>query len=261
MYIKAYHGRIQNSPLWAGLDASIYGCVKGLLNAHGYSLLPQVGHIFKSVSAHTAPAEFVRELASFPLPEIDSRLQEGLKAANSLPWLSTGGQASRWDCAIIYAIASILQPRRIIETGTGIGATGYCALRGAQDAHLYTFDMERGGAGVDGVPYKRWGDLPRGGVGQFITEDMADRVSFIMGDIRDTLPAWVDAQHEGFKFERPDLVILDSAHTPEHQAFEANLLLPLIKSGSVMLCDDTTYGWSRFAKSYLNCGFLGGLRK
>lgn len=258
MYIKAYHGRIQEKPLWAGVDASVYGCIRQSLKKPSF-FFPQASHIQKSLSGHVSPERFISTLKGRNSPAIEKHLQKGMKIANDLPWLDRGGQASRWDCAIIYALARMLRPDRIIETGTGTGATGYCALRGAQGAHLYTFDREEEGSGDDGVPYKRWSELPRKGVGQFIGEEMEDSVFFIMGDIRQTLPRWV-ASEKG-KPTGLDLVILDSAHTPEQQVFEAEALFPLISKGSVMLCDDTTYGWGRWSESYLNCGFLGGIRK
>jgi predicted O-methyltransferase YrrM len=263
MYIKAYHGRIQEKPLWAGVDASVYGCIKQSIKTPSF-FFPQASHIHKSLSGHVSPEKFIATLKgrnAEPTPSITQYLQEGLDIANALPWLDRGGQASRWDCAIIYALAKSIQPDRIIETGTGTGATGYCALRGAQGAVLHTFDMEEEGSGDDGVPYKRWADLPRNGVGQFIGEEMEDSVRFILGDIRQTLPQWVASENS--HRQNPDgidLVILDSAHTPEQQVFEAETLAPLMTKGSVMLCDDTTYGWGQWSGSNLNCGFLGGIR-
>lgn len=267
MEIPVYHKAVAKNALTAGLDASVYGMVKQGLSAPGYSsggfMGRQLVHIGKSLLAHRGPSRFLKELFPETLADkLEQYLDEGYEIALGLPRPNRGGAASNWDCAIVYATAKALNPAEMIETGTGVGATSCMALRGSHEStRLITFDRVEEITGHDAIPYYRWDELPRGGVGQLIPGTDEHRVDFILGDIKETLPAWVE--HERLSPRNPTLalVILDSLHTPEHQEFELAQLWPALADGSIVLCDDTTYGWSNWINSYSNCGFLGGIRK
>ena len=267
MQIPIYHKAISHSAFAAGLDAVVYGMLKQGLKSPGFDsgvfMGSQTAHIARSVLGHRKPFDFISDLC----PEISERLltrylEEGYSIASSMPVIDKGGAAALWDCAIVYALAKAVAPEEIIETGTGIGATSCMALRGTfHYVQLTTFDREEDVVDDDGITYARWDDRPRSGVGYLIPKNEERRVSFELGDIRQTLPAWIEKERLSPRTPTKALVILDSMHTPEHQIFEADSIWPILKEGSVILCDDTTYGWSKWANSFLNCGFLGGIRK
>ena len=269
MEIPIYHKAITKNALAAGLDATVYGTLKQGLRSPGLTaglfMGKQFVHIMRSLSFHQSPEDFI----SLLLPELSEThikdlLKEGLELAEEMARPERGGAASRWDCAIVYAVAKGMKPEEVIETGTGVGATSLMALRGtdgAPAATLTTFDREESVTGDDAIPYYRWEELPLSGVGRLIPEQDQDRVVFVLGDIRQTLPKWVHEERLSPRNPVRALVILDSLHTPEHQRFEMEYIWPVLAEGSVVLCDDTTYGWSEHVGTYINCGFLGGIKK
>jgi len=270
MEIPIYHKAIQKSAFAAGLDAVVYGMVKQTFTAPGIKagrfMGSQVAHIARSVMSHKEPLDFLVDLIPEKQPgELKSYLEEGYAVAARMPRVEKGGAAANWDCAIVYAVAKAMNPDEIIETGTGVGATTCMALRATSDSStpqtVTTFDREDETVDSDGIFYARWRELPRAGVGQLIPEHEENRTVFVLGDINHTLPRWINEERLSPRNPIKALVILDSMHTPEHQIFEAETLWPVLKEGSVILCDDTTYGWSSWAESYMNCGFLGGIRK
>ena len=253
MNIPFYHSQIARSPLAAGMDAAIYGLIRQSMKTPGF-FMNQAKHIYHSAKSHRNPVNFLGHL--FPEYSPEQReyfFIEGLKVSRTLDRFDRGGAASDFDGALIYAAAQLGDPDVIIETGTGMGGTTYAALQGCE-ARAYTFDREEGVADLDGVPYARWRELPMQGVGRLIPEEMEERVVFVLADIKRTLPCWV-ADRKPMK----SLVILDSLHTPEHQAYEIKTLKPILAPGSVVLCDDTTSAWSEWA-GFLNCGLMGGIR-
>tara|TARA_R100000808_G_scaffold1155_1_gene5444 strand:- start:15433 stop:16263 length:831 start_codon:yes stop_codon:yes gene_type:complete len=276
VYIPGYHNNVAKNAFTAGLDASVYGMVRQTSSVKSWQFFKrQLGHIVKSIAAHKSPGDFVESL----FPECDplaiqKLLHEGYELAQNLERPDRGGAAGNWDCAIVFTITRLMIPNEVIETGTGIGATTFMALKGSPrvteswprgnmtySVGVTTFDREESITDDDAIPYYRWEELPLGGVGQLVPEEDSDRVTFVLGDIRETLPEWIRDQRLSPRTPTKALVILDSMHTPEHQQFELGQLWPVLETGSVILCDDTTYGWTDWIGSYNNCGFLGGIRK
>ena len=269
MEIPIYHKAITMNALASGLDATIYGTLKQGLRSPGKDsgvfMGRQFVHIMRSLAEHKSPEEFISTLVP-ELSELDAKelLREGLEIADTMERPDRGGAASRWDCAIVYAISRALRPDEVIETGTGVGATSLMALRGTDGnphVSLTTFDREESVTGDDAIPYYRWEEMPLSGVGRLIPEQDRERVVFVLGDILETLPRWIHDERLSPRTPVRALVILDSLHTPEHQIFEMEHLWPILADGSVVLCDDTTYGWTDTVGTYSNCGFLGGVKK
>ena len=128
---------------------------------------------------------------------------------------------------LLKMLVEMVRPRRVLEVGTFSGYSALCIAEGLSavasmeperlaDAHLWTFEVndemeEFTRPWIDGSPY-------------------ADRITFTIGD------ANVEAPKLGIEF---DMMFIDGDKRTYVETYET--LLPLLRTGGVMLVDNTLW--------------------
>lgn len=120
-----------------------------------------------------------------------------------------------------YAIARIIKPRLVFETGThdGLGTVVFARALEQNAAEgvagrVLTFDQD---------PAAGW----------LVPESLRSRVEFRQGNLEQTLPAAVRHAARGGL----ELFVHDSLHTYEHETFELQTVWPILSRQAVLLSD------------------------
>ena len=120
------------------------------------------------------------------------------------------------SAGLLTVIVSLLKPKKILEIGTNIGYSGTVMLQAAPDATLFTIEMDE--------------DTANMAKNNFNTAGVGDRVQILRGKAEEILPYIKDEY---------DLIFLDG---PKGQYYYlSTLLLPMLKSGGVLVCDNVLF--------------------
>jgi predicted O-methyltransferase YrrM len=159
-----------------------------------------------------------------------------------------GGGVNRGDRRAIHALTLALQPERMLEVGTHIGAsTLYVAralARGGPRGHVVTVDIVDVNDAVRG-PWKTLGlSRPPRDLARELSCD--DRITFIAQPAQEYLAA---------TSERFDLIFLDGDHSPRAVYNEVAAALRVLRPGGVILLHDYYPGGSAlFPDSHVIAG-------
>ena len=159
------------------------------------------------------------------------------------------GGVSIEDGMVLYGVTRALKPDYMIETGVAAGVSNSfinAALIENGKGQLYSIELPpaASGAGVhaDGGVFA-W---PQTGVGWAvpaeIREAIGTRNELILEDARTALPALLE------RLPHVDIFFHDDLHTPEHMLWEYRLVWPYLKSGGMLLSDDSDFGWIKFCR-------------
>lgn len=147
--------------------------------------------------------------------------------------------------AELYTIARALQPLTVVETGVASGVSSAHWLRALQrngKGRLYSIDLPNKSKGAA---------LPTGkDPGWIVPDDLRGRWDLRLGDSRDLLPELLN------EVGPVDIFFHDSDHARESMLFEFQAAYPVVRSGGLILSDDTHYhdAWDVFcAQSRLPC--------
>ena len=154
-----------------------------------------------------------------------------------------GGWIDYLSGALIYILVRHAKPEIVVETGVGPGGTTAFILLALHHNHrgkLHSIDLP----GNDAVVYPALGKdfnvhIPEGlRPGWLVPPWLADRWELTLGDSREQLPAVLHA------LGGVDVFLHDSLHTDEHIRMEFGVVLPYMKAGGILLCDDVNDSWS-----------------
>jgi hypothetical protein len=157
------------------------------------------------------------------------------------------GGVSFEDGVLFYALARILKPEHVIETGVaaGISTAFLCAAMVENEyGHLYSIELPP--ASVQGLQQNDGAlfDWPASGVGWAIPDTVlraiGPRHTLILDDVRLALPRLLE------QLPFVDLFIHDDLHIPEHMLWEYRLVWPKLRRGGVLASDDVNEGWLAF---------------
>lgn len=158
--------------------------------------------------------EYLQELGR------DHELHERLRTA--LGRQDRTGRALVGRRAGWYALVRAIKPCVVLETGTHAGMGSAVLARaleknasdGDQQGHLWTFDLTSA-------------------AGSAIPEFLRSWVTFVDGDVRDSLPRTVSRLPGAI-----DLMIHDSDHSYDHELFEFQTVGPYLADRGVLLTDN-----------------------
>jgi hypothetical protein len=154
-----------------------------------------------------------------------------------------GGWIDFLSGVLIYILVRHARPEVVVETGVGPGGTTAFILLGLHHndrGKLYSIDLP----GNDAVVYPALGKnfnvhVPDGlEPGWLVPTWLRDRWELTLGDSREQLPAVLQ------KVGHVDMFMHDSLHTDEHVTMEFEAVLPCMKAGGTLLCDDVNAYWS-----------------
>lgn len=188
------------------------------------------------MQATSASAETVRgalrELSSDT--ELFAMLDDGLQALAGYSRQGVKTGEIRIHAHSVYAVARIVKPAKMVETGVANGKSSALILRALErngSGRLYSIDLPtmQGEAGEcdDGL-------VPTGRTpGWLVPPSLRARWDLRLGDARELLPA-LNAELGPI-----DVFFHDSLHTYPHMTFELSLAKGWVRPGGVILCDDT----------------------
>lgn len=142
--------------------------------------------------------------------------------------------------AELYVLARALKPRVIVETGVASGVSSAHWLRALwrnERGTLYSIDLPNIGDGVA---------LPEGKApGWIVPDELRKRWDLRLGDSRELLPKLLEEQAP------VDIFFHDSDHAKESMLFEFQAAYPNMRSGGLILSDDTNYNdaWDEFCQT------------
>lgn len=154
-----------------------------------------------------------------------------------------GGWIDYLSGALIYILLRHAQSKVVVETGVGPGGTTafiLLALHHNNRGTLHSIDLP----GNDAVVYPALGKefnvhVPDGlEPGWLVPSWLKDRWQLVLGDSRERLPQVLRAVGD------VDVFLHDSLHTDEHIMMEFETVLPHMKAGGIVLCDDVKVSWS-----------------
>jgi hypothetical protein len=159
------------------------------------------------------------------------------------------GGVSLEDGIVLYGIVRSLKPDVVIETGVAAGVSNSflnAALIENGSGTLYSIELPpaRSAAGMhqDGGIFA-W---PKSGVGwavpPAIREAIGGRNVLILDDVRSALPALLKSVPD------VDVFFHDDLHTPDHMLWEYQTIWPHMKSGGVLVSDDSNFSWFQFCR-------------
>jgi predicted O-methyltransferase YrrM len=142
-------------------------------------------------------------------------------------WDASGAIAMKGP--LLYLLARLAKPRRIVETGVASGVTTSFllqALRDNREGNLISIDLPN--ADPDAI-------IPPGhSAGWIIPESLRARWDLRIGDARELLPATLA--------ESPvDMFLHDSLHTYEHMTWEYDEAWNALIAGGLLLSDDIAF--------------------
>lgn len=174
-----------------------------------------------------------------------------LERSISLIQLERDGQGgvSFNDGLILYGLVRALRPDFVVETGIAAGiSTSFlgAALIECGQGTLFSIELPATTSGSsccpDGSVYL-WQER---GVGWAIPAEIKAalqcRHEMILHDVRDALPALLK------RIPYIDIFFHDDLHTPDHMLWEYSLIWPTIRSGGVVVSDDSNFGWLQFCR-------------
>lgn len=143
----------------------------------------------------------------------------------------------RFHGVTLYCLVRALRPEVVIETGVANGKSSALVLLAMHHngrGRLYSIDLpnEMGNRLADGGLTSTEGRE----TGWMVPVYLRDRWRLHLGDSRELLPRVIDDVIKGGR--EIDVFLHDSLHTYEHAAFEFSVVLPHLKSGSVLACDN-----------------------
>lgn len=121
---------------------------------------------------------------------------------------------------LISILASVKQPKNILELGTGIGCSTIILLRASKDAHIITVEKDENN-------YKE-------ALMMFEAEGISDRITALNADALETLEK---LYHENKKF---DFIFLDSAKGQYLDCYP--YLTDMLETGGILISDNVLYG-------------------
>ncbi len=148
----------------------------------------------------------------------------------------------------LYALARLLRPRHVIETGVSSGVSSahvLLALRRNGAGRLHSIDLPTPQRGPVFGPTESPVALPPGrATGWAVPERLRDGWDLRIGPSQELLPSLVAG------LDGVGLFLHDSLHTPTHLAFELATVAPGLRPGAVVLADNTVWtgrAFDRFA--------------
>ncbi len=132
-------------------------------------------------------------------------------------------------CRLLNALICYYKPSKIVELGTSLGLGTIC-LASQPDSRVYTFEANNPIADLAEANFKRIG---------------LKNIDLIRGPIDQTLPDFVSRQNA------IDMAFIDANHTKDALLRYFNWLLPLMKSGGLLVVDDIRWspgmysGWKQ----------------
>ena len=150
----------------------------------------------------------------------------------------------------LYALARLLRPRSIVETGVSSGVSSahfLLGLRANRSGHLYSIDLPTRQSAEELGESESPVSLPPGReTGWAVPELLRPRWKLSLGPSEELLPrVATDAAPIG-------IFLHDSKHTAAHLQYELETVRPHLAPGAVVLADNTSWtgkAFDRFAES------------
>lgn len=146
----------------------------------------------------------------------------------------------------LYTLARRLRPQHVIETGVSSGVSSYhllLAVNRNRVGTVHSIDLPTVQAGPKLGPNESIVSIPPGrSSGWAIPAISRTRWDLRLGPAQELLPALVK------ELPRIDLFLHDDLHTPEHLAFELELIRPKLAPGAVVLADNTEWTGDAFPR-------------
>lgn len=167
---------------------------------------------------------------------IDNRFLEQIKKINQE---IIAQKNSRHEALYIplYLMVRILKPEYVIETGVHRGVSSLFILKALNDNNrgiLYSIDLPLAEYDSDTRGSTK-SILPPEKIGICIPDNLRKRWNLILGDSKKELPPLLA------KIQTIDMFVHDSEHTYEHMVWEFQTVWPYIKSGGLLIADDTNW--------------------
>lgn len=143
--------------------------------------------------------------------------------------------------AELYVVVRAAKPETMVETGVASGVSSAHILQAMAKngkGTLHSVDLPNAAAGAQ---------IPEGrGAGWIIPEALRSRWRLSLGDSREILPRVLDG------LPAVDVFFHDSDHSYESMMLEFEAALPKVRSGGLILSDDTHYhrAWDDFCAKH-----------
>jgi len=140
---------------------------------------------------------------------------------------------------IYYALVRVMQPDLVVETGVCDGFSSrflLLAMERNRRGMLHSIDLPNQDVELDRTGNRQRDIMPSGReAGWLVPADLRSRWRLHLGDTRDLLPKLLPA------LDPIDVFIHDSLHTYDHMLFEYRTAWPHLRSGGILLSDDTDW--------------------
>jgi predicted O-methyltransferase YrrM len=178
--------------------------------------------------------------AALQEPDADRWLREvvGLRgdAASAALRFEAG---SRVYALLLYVVLRVLRPEVVVETGCFTGwhsALVLHALAANERGMLHTIDLPAAPGRFSQLAGARDAGLPDGvDPGFLVPEELTDRWSLTLADVRDALPSLLD------ELGGVDVFFHDSDHTYEHMMWEYASAWRYLTHGGLLVSDDVSW--------------------
>jgi len=145
----------------------------------------------------------------------------------------------RGRALLLYVTTRLARPEIVVETGCFTGwdsAVILAALRANGSGRLTSIDLPaRGGQFSQLADRPRAGLLPGLEPGFLVPEELRDRWTLIVGDVREELPPLLE------RLGRVDLFFHDSDHTYAHMIWEYATAWRYLAPGGLLVSDDISW--------------------
>jgi hypothetical protein len=158
--------------------------------------------------------------------------------------------------SFLYGLTRAMHPTVVVETGVNSGGSSRVildALRRNGSGHLYSIDLPYHEPWITSDGRRDGSHLPAGlSTGFLVPEYLRNVWTLIEGDAKVELPALLG------RLPEVDLFFHDSEHTFAHQMFEYDAVWPRLRSGGLLVSDDTN--WSNAFDEFCRKTHLRGLK-
>lgn len=158
--------------------------------------------------------------------------------------------------SFLYGITRAMKPAVVVETGVNSGGSSRVildALRRNGSGRLYSIDLPYHAPWTTSDGRRDGSHLPAGlTTGFLVPEYLRTAWTLIEGDAKVELPNLVS------RLPPLDLFFHDSEHSFQHQSFEYQTAWPRLRSGGVLVSDDTN--WSNAFDEFCRAQRLVGLK-
>lgn len=202
----------------------------------------------------TAPPSHYECTAQVKARSVTAGMQAKHRVLTTLPSLE--GWCSSFKAGALFDIMLLFQPDVVVEIGVYGGKSLVPMAMGLQENNkgiIYGIDPWSAGdsvQGMDGVNKDWWGKLDH----ERILACLAS--SIVRLNLRNIITLVRNTSADAADIHNIDVLHIDGNHSEQSALFDVNKWVPLVKTGGLIIFDDTTWGTTGAAVTWLNANCI-----